>query len=82
MNLDPEIRAEEGCRNTISAENCGNQTPAAQNKDVAQLPTTEEAMPNSQTEERLSEYPPSFTSFMMNCCPSTGQGNYPPFLCL
>lgn len=67
-------RADEGCWNTVSADDCGIEIPETQNNDVSQPHSIQDAITSSQLEEPHSDFPPSFASFLMSCCPADGKG--------
>ncbi|KAL3501148.1 hypothetical protein ACH5RR_035597 [Cinchona calisaya] len=64
------FRAEEDWRPTATADTSTHQGPASLNYEVGKYFYAKESMQNCEAEEFLSDFPPSFTSFLKNCCPA------------
>nr|GMD96948.1 protein POOR HOMOLOGOUS SYNAPSIS 1 [Ipomoea batatas] len=63
-------------QHTTSADTGTYEIPASISNGVSQDSSSQEMRLNREAEEILSSFPPSFTSFLMNCGPAVEQGMF------
>lgn len=63
-------------QHTTSTDTGAFEIPASINNGVSQDSSSQEIRLNREAEEILSSFPPSFTSFLMNCGTAVEQGMF------